>query len=60
MSIARGTLVDEAAVVDALKSGQLSAVSLDVYGNEPNLNKELTQMRNVMCVLLSISSVLVE
>jgi len=51
VNIARGTLVDEESLVEALKSGQLSAVGLDVHENEPNVNKELTRMRNVTYVL---------
>ena len=50
VNIARGTLVDEDALVDALKSGHLSAVGLDVHDNEPNVNKELAKMRNVTYV----------
>lgn len=35
VNTARGALIDEAALVDALRSGKLSAVGLDVYQSEP-------------------------
>ncbi|KAJ5214832.1 hypothetical protein N7468_010511 [Penicillium chermesinum] len=47
VNIARGKLLDETALIDALKSGQLSAAGLDVHFNEPQVNRELAAMKNV-------------
>jgi lactate dehydrogenase-like 2-hydroxyacid dehydrogenase len=47
VNIARGTLVDEDALVDALKSGHIFAAGLDVHANEPHVHPEFTKMRNV-------------
>lgn len=47
VNIARGTLVDESALVEALKSGHIFAAGLDVHENEPHVNQELCKMRNV-------------
>ncbi|KAI1770999.1 D-isomer specific 2-hydroxyacid dehydrogenase [Hypoxylon cercidicola] len=41
VNTARGALVDEAALVDALGSGQVSAVGLDVYEDEPRIHPGL-------------------
>lgn len=45
---ARGTLVDDLALVDALKSGQVAAAGLDVYNNEPAVNPAYLALENVV------------
>jgi lactate dehydrogenase-like 2-hydroxyacid dehydrogenase len=47
VNIARGTLVDEDALVEALKSGHIFAAGLDVHANEPHVHPEFTKMRTV-------------
>jgi|JI10StandDraft_1071094.scaffolds.fasta_scaffold01377_19 lactate dehydrogenase-like 2-hydroxyacid dehydrogenase len=43
---ARGNLVDEDAMIDALKSGQLVAAGLDVFKNEPNYDTRINDLPN--------------
>lgn len=43
---ARGTVVDERALVAALESGKLAAAGLDVYKNEPGVSRELRELDN--------------
>ena len=45
---ARGPLIDEAALVDALRSGRLRAAGLDVYEREPELHPGLRELQQVV------------
>ncbi len=48
VNIARGSIVDQPALVTALKSGGISGAGLDVYEDEPNVPQELMAMENVV------------
>lgn len=47
-NIARGGIVDENALCDALEQGRLAAAGLDVYEGEPRLNPRLLEQRRVV------------
>ncbi len=44
----RGTLVDDVALVAALRSGQVGAAGLDVYDGEPRVSPDLLALENVV------------
>jgi len=48
VNVARGAVVDEDALVEALKSGKLGGAGLDVFVNEPQVPPELFAMDNVV------------
>jgi lactate dehydrogenase-like 2-hydroxyacid dehydrogenase len=48
VNIARGKLIDENALIEALESGMISAAGLDVHADEPRVNPRIAQRRNVM------------
>jgi glyoxylate reductase len=50
VNTARGPLVDEEALCDALDTGHLRGAALDVYEHEPEVNPRLLAMRNVVIV----------
>ena len=48
VNIARGGVVDDAALIAALREGRLAAAGLDVYENEPALDPGFLQLENVV------------
>src|SRR5450759_128410 len=45
---ARGGVVDDVALIEALKAGHIAGAGLDVFENEPRLNPGFLQLRNVV------------
>jgi lactate dehydrogenase-like 2-hydroxyacid dehydrogenase len=48
VNAARGTLVDDDALIGALRGGHIAAAGLDVYNGEPRLNPDYLALENVV------------
>ena len=50
VNTARGAIIDEQALVDALQAGQIAGAALDVFENEPTVHPGLIELDNVVLV----------
>jgi glyoxylate reductase len=48
VNTARGAIIFERELVDAIRDGHVAGAALDVFDNEPNINPELIAMENVI------------
>jgi lactate dehydrogenase-like 2-hydroxyacid dehydrogenase len=48
VNTARGKIVDEPALAEALREGTIAGAALDVYEREPEVNDELLSLENVV------------
>ena len=46
VNASRGAVIDDEALIAALKSGKVAAAGLDVYNNEPDIHPEYRELPN--------------
>lgn len=56
INVARGSVVDEHALVDALHAGSIAGAGLDVYENEPSVHPDLIALKDRTVLLPHIGS----
>ena len=49
VNAARGGVIDESALLEAIQNGKVASVALDVYENEPNPRKDLLDNSKIAC-----------
>ncbi len=49
-NISRGTVIDEAALIESLQNKTIAGAGLDVFVNEPNINPAFLSMDNVVLI----------
>lgn len=50
INTARGAVLDQSELINALRTGRLAAAGLDVYDGEPSIPKELLELDNVVAL----------
>jgi glyoxylate reductase len=60
INTARGPVVDEAALVEAIKDGQIRGAALDVFEEEPSIHPELIKMEENVVLAPHIGSASIE
>lgn len=49
INTSRGEIIEEASLIEALKSKSIAGAALDVFEEEPPKNKELLSLSNLIC-----------